>query len=580
MAETRSDTTLQKLPGYIPLPSNYHFFGKPILPPLQFKKPLESEDPALFGRLAYYCARSYKWNRRKLAKEMAIEGVTSFEVFRRRLGPLDWQPRSLIGMLISYVALLFSFALVVTLILAATPIILSVLGDADDPVHYAAGSIADWVGSNVPWAAAWLVTKLSWLIVGAFTMLAQWLPSPLVSIFAASAVVVGSVVGWILGWALEILFPFAFWLPAGLQELFVSLHVPYWIQFFLYELRVMLGLAVFFGSLFGVLVFLFPWLASGRAFALVDPNGKFVTIIFCGSTFWDNFTINACILPYRQPLRHLGFHRAWSHIKPQIERWLAGALPKDAKLVLAGHSLGGALAEIAAYDLADRFDVSLVLAFGSSRIGGPIMRELYKDRSKGALHRSTWHITPGDDAIPRLPPTRYFAHVGRGHLLSKTGDLRLGRRPAIFEDFFHEVEVRTGMSRFFLNPAPLSKEEQGYVLLDPVTFQPLPVSFKKKARNFAFSMRDKVQGTLLATAAVALFFYTVGMIAYYVLMLKRGFSGDHNAGLYRDALKARAQKISSDALVEKILALPKGEWKRLTEWLNSPSSTTAADKIP
>lgn len=313
MAESLSKTTLQKLPGYIPPTSNYHLFGKPFLPHFQPEKPLESEDPVLFARLTHYCARSYRWTRAKLAKELAEDGVTAFEVFRRRFGPLDWQPRTFIGMLISYVALLFSFALIVTLILAATPITLSLLGEADDPFHYAAGSIADWIGSNVAAGAAWSVTNLSWLIISAFTMLARWLPSSLASIFAAAAVVVGGFVGWILGWLLVIIFPFAFWLPAGLQEWFGS-HTPYWVQFFLYELRVILGLAVFLGSLFGVLVLFFPWLASGRAFGIVDPGGKFVTIIFCGSTFWDNFMINACVLPYGKPLRHLGFHRAWSHI--------------------------------------------------------------------------------------------------------------------------------------------------------------------------------------------------------------------------------------------------------------------------
>lgn len=215
-------------------------------------------------------------------------------------------------------------------------------------------------------------------------------------------------------------------------------------------------------------------------------------------------------------------------------------MPEGAKVVLAGHSLGGALAEIAAYDLSDRFEVDLVMAFGSSRIGGPAMRQLYKVRSEGALHRCTWHITHGDDAVPRLPPTRFFAHAGRGYLLSKTGELRLGNRPALFREYFHEVEARTRMSRFFLNPAPLSKEEQ-QVLLDPVSLQPARQTFRTKARNFAFSVRDQVYAIRFAMAAVALFFYITGMLTYYVLMLKRGFSGDHNAGLYRDAFKARAR---------------------------------------
>ena len=253
----------------------------------------------------------------------------------------------------------------------------------------------------------------------------------------------------------------------------------------------------------------------------------------------------------------------------------------------------------------------MVLAFGSSRIGGRTMRRLYKVRGKGALHRCTWHITHGDDAIPRLPPTRFFAHAGRGYLLSKTGELRLGKRPTLFEEYFHEVEARTRMSRFvfnptplsfeeyfhqveaktrmsrfFFNPAPLSREEkQSYVLLDPASLQPLPVSylqkFRTKARILAFSVRDQVHAVPAFLAGVALFFYILGMLAYYGLMLKRGFSGDHNVGLYRDTLQGRASNISSDAFLARILALPRGEWERMRRSLTTaPSSTIPVDKTP
>ena len=52
------------------------------------------------------------------------------------------------------------------------------------------------------------------------------------------------------------------------------------------------------------------------------------------------------------PGRHVGFSIAWAALKDEIEDWLSEALEKGEidKIIYSGHSLGGAMAQVAAFD--------------------------------------------------------------------------------------------------------------------------------------------------------------------------------------------------------------------------------------
>jgi Lipase (class 3) len=199
------------------------------------------------------------------------------------------------------------------------------------------------------------------------------------------------------------------------------LNLPHWLRLF-GEGALLAGLLV------GTLVAVAPRLASARAFGVVDAANNRAIVVFCGSKLWENLTINALVWGYGFPLRHMGFHRAWSHIRDEVRPWLTevSAEGQIKEIVFTGHSLGGALAQIAAFDLAEEFAISHVISMGSACIGGKGMRKRYAERKVGKdalLLQRTRHLTYTQDPMPRIPPVSLFCQVGRLHCLLYGGGL-------------------------------------------------------------------------------------------------------------------------------------------------------------
>jgi pimeloyl-ACP methyl ester carboxylesterase len=442
--------------------------------------PLDNEQSRLLlASLAYSCGSSYNWNAKTFRSEMSDKGIKTCWAFERRKGAFSWRLAALVWTPVSYMLLLFSFFFVLTIMLALVP-----------TVAWA------WVGS---WIVA-LWTLLVWMLTAVSAAVAAWLPA-----IVEPLAVIGGAVVWLWDVLVEVITPLLFWLPANV-EIWLESHISSSFQLFLHELRFVFGLASIFGVFVAAVLLFFPSQASARAFGFVDPGPNSVTLIFCGSTFRDNFLINACVWLHPGPLRHFGFHRAWDHIKPEVEEWLARALPKEGEIILAGHSLGGALAEIAAYDLCDQYNIKAVVAFGSSRIGGPQMRLNYKkrrDHRGESLQQRTWHITHATDGIPRLPPTAAFKHVGEGYLLSPDAGLW-----PIKDSYLQGV-------RQMQREADL-----------------------KSVANMTFPWR-------MAAKLVEFSRYIANTLTYYYFMLPRGVKQDHNVRIYYDALDKGAKRFVS-----------------------------------
>ncbi|KAF2674127.1 alpha/beta-hydrolase, partial [Microthyrium microscopicum] len=105
---------------------------------------------------------------------------------------------------------------------------------------------------------------------------------------------------------------------------------------------------------------------------------------------------------------HTGFWQSWEEAKPQVMKAVNESLNKfpNNKLVVTGHSLGGAIATIAAIDLRSNgvaVDLVSMLNFGAPRIGNQQLADyVQKPKSKtGENHR----VTHYNDPVPRLPPT-------------------------------------------------------------------------------------------------------------------------------------------------------------------------------
>ncbi len=106
-----------------------------------------------------------------------------------------------------------------------------------------------------------------------------------------------------------------------------------------------------------------------------------------------------------EPGWHQGFARGWSAIGPQVETWLAG-LQGASSIVLCGHSLGGALAQIGAFEMAMRHRrVAAVVTFGAPPVGNLHFAEAY---DKLGLQERTVRLEADGDSVPKVMRRWYY----------------------------------------------------------------------------------------------------------------------------------------------------------------------------
>lgn len=99
---------------------------------------------------------------------------------------------------------------------------------------------------------------------------------------------------------------------------------------------------------------------------------------------------------------HAGFAKAARSVLPQIADWLAGEGRGHSRLILAGHSLGAALATLAATVLKP----ALMVTVGSPRVGDA-------DFVAALADSHIVRLVDGCDVVTQLPPAlSFYAHAG------------------------------------------------------------------------------------------------------------------------------------------------------------------------
>ena len=109
---------------------------------------------------------------------------------------------------------------------------------------------------------------------------------------------------------------------------------------------------------------------------------------------------------------HPGFFKLYELYQKKIIRNMADQsyILKNQKfpVIVVGHSLGGALATFAAYDLyASGFNVAEVWTFGSPRVGSESFASAYAN----VLGHRTWRVVNNNDKIPHVPHYPMYHHV-------------------------------------------------------------------------------------------------------------------------------------------------------------------------
>jgi pimeloyl-ACP methyl ester carboxylesterase len=176
-------------------------------------------------------------------------------------------------------------------------------------------------------------------------------------------------------------------------------------------------------------------ISIGETEAMVAETDKFVVVAFRGTSSRADFltdlhsrlNVARVAVNGRSVRVHAGFYAAFRKIEGKLRDLLA-AQDGTKAIYLTGHSLGGALALVAAAafggndKLGDR--IAAIYTFGAPRVGGPDFPNLVK-----APH---YRVVNSGDVVPLVPPNWLagYVHTGMPVLLKENADRPINRTPS------------------------------------------------------------------------------------------------------------------------------------------------------
>lgn len=143
-----------------------------------------------------------------------------------------------------------------------------------------------------------------------------------------------------------------------------------------------------------------------QTYALAMRNQQHIVLAFRGARNVSNFMtgVNVRLMPAYGGNVHQGFARAWATMRDAISTLLDRWQTDHRLLWLTGHSMGGALATLAAADFKGQGrPVREVVTFGAPRVGDAAFARGYQV--------PTIRFVNHHDPVPWVPP--YLQHVGQ-----------------------------------------------------------------------------------------------------------------------------------------------------------------------
>jgi hypothetical protein len=119
-----------------------------------------------------------------------------------------------------------------------------------------------------------------------------------------------------------------------------------------------------------------------------------------------------------------GLHRGFWEGYKAVANQVASAVQFADRIVITGHSLGGARAMICGAHLVELgWPVSDVITFGAPRVGNAAFRDFYNEE----LHDDTIRFEAQGDPVPWSPPwlLNGYRHVGRSAYLKNDGSVQI-----------------------------------------------------------------------------------------------------------------------------------------------------------
>ncbi len=144
--------------------------------------------------------------------------------------------------------------------------------------------------------------------------------------------------------------------------------------------------------------------------AYIACGGDVMVVVFRGTDETEDWFSNINI--YRRGMDegdiHSGFSGAYSMLRSEVQQQIADHSPKH--LWITGHSLGGAMALVCAYDLLcygdQDIEIEGVITFGQPKIGDKRLTDYLQEK----IGNRYVHFVNELDAVPRMPNS--LSHCG------------------------------------------------------------------------------------------------------------------------------------------------------------------------
>jgi pimeloyl-ACP methyl ester carboxylesterase len=168
---------------------------------------------------------------------------------------------------------------------------------------------------------------------------------------------------------------------------------------------------------------------TGTQITLAQKD-RAVVIAFRGSESALDWLVDALCLPWGRPRRHLGFYLAWRSVHALVKEHLDVHRSEYDMVKLCGHSLGGAIANIAALELAGDYPIRSVVTFGAPRVffrGAAVLYDEFPVMgiAKDPLGKCTTQVVNGRDVVATLPPRWLgFREIGQLIYIDRNGVMR------------------------------------------------------------------------------------------------------------------------------------------------------------
>lgn len=182
----------------------------------------------------------------------------------------------------------------------------------------------------------------------------------------------------------------------------------------------------------------------------VLSGGETSVIVFRGTDdtpdWFANLEVASAAMPHGKV--HRGFSLAYDSLKPQILSILRKEKPKH--IWITGHSLGGAIAGLCAYDFVANqlFTIDGLMTFGQPMFADHQLASYLDGQLPGKYIR----FVNESDIVPRAPPV-YYAHCGTW-IWFKGGNVKRARQNVLYGG-----KSDTPPSNVETPPPPLSLQE-------------------------------------------------------------------------------------------------------------------------